>query len=81
MKVYPIPFTDVLNVEATTGLNAQVHIMLYDSNGKIVMQTEKEICPAGNFQKQINTSGLVAGSYLICVHANEKIFVSTIIKK
>ncbi len=45
-QVYPVPFSDFLNVSLPTGISKYI-IQLYDSNGKLLLESADE----NHFQK------------------------------
>lgn len=72
VKIYPIPTSDVLNIEVTTGYDIK-KVILYSIFGKRVLETE---------EKKMNLSSLVSGIYILKVTNSEgRIASRRIIKK
>jgi hypothetical protein len=73
---YPIPFTDVLNIELQTAENDRiVFIEVFNSDGSVL----KSLGSSG-VKMQVQLPGLPSGIYFVRVKATSKVFQCKIIK-
>ncbi len=80
-NVSPNPFENELRIAFSLSKNANIEINLVDINGKIVKQIVNEKTEKGEYVYSANTSGVIAGSYLIQIKVDQKIYVNKLVKK
>jgi photosystem II stability/assembly factor-like uncharacterized protein len=71
LSAYPTPANDVLHVNWTLAQPTRAMLVLYDASGRMVMLIENANKPKGEYQSQVNTSGLAAGSYSLVLKTHE----------
>ncbi|MDP1726741.1 MAG: T9SS type A sorting domain-containing protein [Bacteroidota bacterium] len=75
VKIFPNPNKQLLNVEFETSESKNISIILFDANGRNIMQ-EKFSADTGNQTFQINTSPLVPGIYFLYIQDENHYSVS-----
>ena len=66
-KVYPVPFTDNLNISLNSPLSGHYKVSIYDIRGRMVYDEPSQNLEKGENQRNLssNLSGLPAGIYLV----------------
>lgn len=77
LVVYPVPFMDKLNI-AFSG-SGKVNVTIYDATGRKAL-TIPSFVATGAFNKEINTSNLPAGIYILNVENNGTVIHKQVIK-
>jgi len=77
-ELYPNPTTDLIYVKPLTEYKSEVRIEMIDVLGQILYQTEYEEFIG---EKEIDTSNLTAGQYIIRMGINDNILVKSFVKK
>lgn len=70
-KVYPIPTSDILNIEAIAEENQTLHLKITDIQGRLHLD-HKEAIQKGGFSKQLDVNVLPAGNYLLEIQLNQQ---------
>lgn len=71
---YPNPCTDHTHIEYKIGETANVNLVIYNSKGQLVETIVKNQAQnKGVYNYTLNTSGLVAGTYVCVLKINQKI--------
>lgn len=68
-SVYPNPFTDVINVEITSGKseNSKAVIQLFDARGQRILEETRSDLPSNSSIIQINAGNTVPGIYWLAI--------------
>lgn len=76
LKNYPNPFTHSTILEYELSQKSKVQAALYSLDGKLIRNLIQATLPAGKYQQQVNTSGLMSGMYIcrFTVDGVEKVF-------
>ena len=74
--LHPNPTDGIIQIYITKDMEAPVTFYVYDMNGKLVKQAKYE-----GFQKEIDLSGQVNGTYFLKVKVGDQVVSSKIIKK
>ncbi len=77
-NVYPVPTSDVLNVDFGAALNADATVTLVDINGRVVYS---ETADQGAHTMNFDVSSYAAGVYQLIVQSNEDKFEQRVIIK
>lgn len=77
IKAYPNPFTHELTIELPN-IKTDATLRLVDVKGKLFMEDKIK---AGNTKKQLNTSHIQPGMYLLIINYNNEQIVQKVIKK
>ncbi len=70
VMVYPNPVTDYAVISCNVKKAGNVDIVVYDLNGKVVMNDTRKNVPAGEYKTTFNRDDLKAGIYLYSVSVN-----------
>jgi hypothetical protein len=70
-KVFPNPFTDLLQVELSVGQTSLVKLWLSDLYGRMVYEVDAKTLDAGNHLLSVNTQPFSAGTYILSVSVKE----------
>jgi hypothetical protein len=70
-KVFPNPFTDMVQVELNLENISFVQLLLVDLYGRVIYMEEKNRLNAGTHLLPVTTSQLASGSYLLSVSVKE----------
>lgn len=69
--IFPNPATDNVNIQYSLEKDSKnVHVVIYDMHGKVVLNETADSQAAGTYTVKFNTSNLEAGSYFYQVRAN-----------
>lgn len=80
INVYPVPATDMLNVEFVTGISADVIVRVYDVTGKLVTENNVDAETGfNNYQLDIRT--LPTGNYFLTLTSGSKVETAQFIKE
>lgn len=71
LNVYPNPANEALTVHWSLAQPTRAMLTLYDAGGRPVRTIENAIKSKGEYQSQVNTAGLSAGSYLLVLKTHE----------
>ena len=74
---YPVPFNDHINISSFG--SGKINISLYDATGRLA-KAEPTFVSNGAFLKEINTSGLPSGMYILSIEINGAIVHKQVIK-
>jgi len=66
MKLYPVPTTNMLNVEYNTESNTKIYVQILNTSGK-VLKVQEETALEGTTTYQIDVTDLLAGIYYVKV--------------
>jgi len=80
-NVSPNPFENDLRVAFSLSKNAKVEINLADMSGKTVKQIINGKIEKGDYVYNVNTSGIIAGSYVIQLKVNKNTYSNKLVKK
>ena len=80
-SVAPNPFENDLRISFSLNKNAKVEISLVDMNGKIVKKVINEKIEKGDYIYNVNTSGIVAGSYVLQLKVDKDLYTNKLIKR
>jgi len=75
--VYPNPITDFVNFKMTTAVKGKISFLLFDVQGKLIFQKEKE---ADGLILSITNLALPAGKYFIKLEGENYSFKTSILK-
>ena len=79
MLAYPVPFSDVLNLNFTVSKSGKTTIYLLDATGRMVANKAIEAMIGVN-SSEINTSNLPSGYYILNVENNGQILRKSVVK-
>lgn len=80
LNLYPNPSDGIINLSIENIAVKQLHLMLIDTNGRIVL--ENNLTPADNtVSEQIDIRNFAAGIYIVKITADNKEYIRKIIKK
>jgi hypothetical protein len=79
-KVYPNPFTGILNLEYNLKSAGQIKIVLYNSLGNEVGIIEEGAKTAGNHKTTFDGSQLPAGVYYCKIFSNDNVQMAKVVK-
>ena len=79
MLAYPVPFSDLLNINFTLNKTGIVNIYLLDATGRIVSNKTIEATNGPN-SSELNTSNLPSGYYILNVENNGQILRKPVVK-
>ncbi len=65
VRVYPVPTSEVLNIELNANVDDQVSLVVYDALGILVYQSTQTIQPSNRQRLQVATSQLATGIYYL----------------
>lgn len=77
--LYPVPFTDLLNIDFNASEHTQVDITLYDMIGR-ARHTERKKTDPGENHLEMNTGGLDRGVYFLELRSGDKSKTIRVIK-
>ena len=80
VNIYPMPITDLLNIEINTRQKEQIFVKLYDISGRIVYDRSL-ISEVGNNKIAIFVRELAVGNYFINIYSQNVNVVEKIVKK
>ncbi|MBA3972480.1 MAG: T9SS type A sorting domain-containing protein [Bacteroidetes bacterium] len=80
IRSYPNPFLDDITVSFDVSKTSMVKIELLNTIGERVKLVYEGSRPEGNYQENINASGLAKGLYLIKLTMNNKSYYQKVIK-
>ncbi len=69
LNVYPNPTDDVLNIETSLPLEAELRVQVFNLAGQLVRETTPVQQPAGNLLKKIDVRTLPPGIYVLKLQA------------
>lgn len=70
LRLYPVPFDNVLNIELTVNVGDKVSAVLSDISGRERYEVEETAAASNKFICQIEGSGLATGVYVLSVYVN-----------
>ena len=70
LRLYPVPFDNVLNIELTVNVGDKVSAVLSDISGRERYEVEETAAASNKFTCQIEGSGLATGVYVLSVYVN-----------
>ena len=70
--IYPVPFSNELNIELPTGIENKTYVELYNLNGQLILTKKLDLL---NNKVRLNTSNIAKGIYLLKV-LNQQISVT-----
>ena len=70
LRLYPVPFDNVLNIELTVNVGDKVSAVLSDISGRERYEVEETAAVSNKFTCQIEGSGLATGVYVLSVYVN-----------
>lgn len=79
VELYPNPVTDVLNLRMGAQVNGTVIVRVYSSTGRFMLSGEVPVSPSA--PGKIDLSGLDAGTYLVEVAWDGKVYKNSIVKR
>jgi hypothetical protein len=77
VNVHPNPVNDLLTVVYQTPQIGDFYILLYNSVGQLLLQTQKKVAEVGFKSFELDVSNMEAGVYFLLLKNNE----DTLIKK
>ena len=82
VEVYPNPFSERLNFDFHLNTGGEVHLQIFDLNGKTVFNQIKS-CPAGNHTFEINPEKLhlIPGAYLYRLQTEKNVKTGKVVLK
>lgn len=80
IKVYPVPSSDMINIELLIDNSGTTSIEIIDLTGKILFSKEVN-CNSGNEKFSLNINAYDAGIYFIKMSGGDNVYVRKIIKQ
>lgn len=80
LNVKPNPFTDNLNIGFSLSEKAAVSLIIYNTVGLKVAETDFGILQAGDFEKIIRLPALNEGVYIITVRINNHLLAEKVVR-
>jgi len=75
---HPNPFNPTCMIPLNLAVNAEVHAVLYDLNGRLVNELHNGALSAGSHDLQIDGANLATGIYLVKIQINDMMHVQKI---
>lgn len=80
-NVAPNPFENDLRISFSLSKNAKIEINLVDMSGKVIKKVINEKMEKGDYIYNVNTTGIVAGNYVLQVKVDKKAYSNKLVKK
>ena len=78
-NVFPVPTTDVLNVDFTSTSEGRISVQIFTVDGKLVMTEERDVVVDRNVLT-LNVSQISQGTYFVKVHNGSSSFTEKFVK-
>lgn len=78
-RVYPVPVYDFLNLRADSEISGELHILVQDIYGRMILQESTEVYRSTD-PEQLDVSGIPEGIYLLKIRMNDTVFVKQFLK-
>jgi hypothetical protein len=78
LQLYPVPFTNELNLLFSMSLEGKCTVELFDQLGRLVLNKD---CTINDYKSTITFANIASSTYLIKITNNTSVFYETIIKK
>ncbi|MGQ9665082.1 MAG: T9SS type A sorting domain-containing protein, partial [bacterium] len=72
LKITPNPAKNYCNITFVLPVSGDVIINLYSIDGRLIKSLEKDFCPAGTYERRINTEELASGLYILLLRTNTR---------
>jgi len=81
LQVYPVPFSDRLNVALPLARSSKIQISLYDLSGRNLLASHQGIAGPGNAVLNLSTQYIKPGTYLLHIYVDGQKFTRLVVKQ